>query len=56
MGKIIKELQNQFNFSYEIINKDPSIPSGRIDTSVKELKFNGMIGMIQRNVSEKGTL
>jgi hypothetical protein len=56
MGKIINELANQFNFSYEIINKDLNIASGKIDTSVIELKFNGMVGMIQRNVSRKGTL
>jgi hypothetical protein len=50
MGIIINELANQFNFSYEIVNKDVDIDWGKLDTSTDELKFNGMVGMIQRNV------
>ncbi len=52
MGKIIKVLANQFNFSYEIVNQDENIDWGILDSSVDELRFNGMVGMIQRNVSQ----
>ncbi len=52
MGKIINELANQFNFSYEIVNKDVNIGWGMLDSSVDEIRFNGMVGMIQRNVSK----
>ncbi len=52
MGKIINMLANQFNFSYEIINQDTNIGWGILDEGVDEIRFNGMVGMIQRNVSK----
>jgi hypothetical protein len=52
MGKIVNELANYFNFSYEIVNQDLNINWGSSDSGVDEPKFNGMVGMIQRNVSK----
>ncbi len=52
MGKIINELANKFNFSYEIVNQDVNIDWGTLDHNANELRFNGMVGMIQRNVSK----
>ncbi len=52
MGIIINELANKLNFSYQIVNQDVNIGWGILDPSVDEIRFNGMVGMIQRNVSK----